>query len=403
MAEMKKSRAFMSLLLSILLLISVVGCNRGEIEGTEQILNPDIGLRGGLLIAGKNAEAMKPEIKSAAYLALDDVGKKLYDSAYTALAANENTFKLTGIDLKPYGEAYAYALTLFINEHPEFFWLDGYVEVSTERMSSSNIGNMTVVLGVYSYWSENDIVKAQNELDKAVASIVSQASTLKDDYEKVKFVHDYIIEFNSYDYEAYELGEAIDAQTDALVSSAYGALVSGKIMCAGYAKAFDLLMQELGIESFFVSGVADGGSHAWNLVKIGDGYYHIDLTWDDLDGSPTEVRYDYFCLTDEEIAKTHTADEGTLYPEANATEYNYFVKEKMLLDYYSFAAVNKLARNYDGKGVFAFKCYDTKVLKDAVKELVENNMIFKIEQFENVNSFQYIADETSNILSFYFE
>jgi hypothetical protein len=108
MAKMKKSRAFMSLLLSILLLLPFASCDGGEIEGTEQILNPDIGLRGGLLIAGKNAEAKEPEIKSTAYLALDNAGKKLYDSAYTALTAHENTFKLTGIDLKPYGEAYAY-------------------------------------------------------------------------------------------------------------------------------------------------------------------------------------------------------------------------------------------------------------------------------------------------------
>ena len=40
---------------------------------------------------------------------------------------------------------------------------------------------------------------------------------------------------------------------------------------------------------------------------------------------------------------------------------------------------------------------------DAVEELVQNNMIFKLAGFENVELFQYIADEDTNILSFYIE
>lgn len=393
----------MAWLLLMVALLTLVGCNRGENEIVDEIINPGIGDRGGLQIAGKSAQFKEPERKSIYYLALDSIEKKIYDAAYAALSAKENTFVLSGISLTPYCEVCSYTLTAFINDHPEFFWLNGYIEYSTYRMSNSDIGNLTITLGVYDYWEDKDLEKAESELNVALDSVVAEANAFTDDYQKVKFVHDYIIGFNTYDYEAYGLGDAIDAETDARVSSAYGALVSGKVMCAGYARAFDLVMHKLGYESIFVSGEADGGAHAWNIVLLGEDFYHLDLTWDDLDGDPVEIRYNYFCLTDEEISKTHTFDEGLNYPEATATEYNYFVKEELFLNYYSFAAVTKLAKKYSGEGLFAFKCYDSKVMADAVEALVENNMIFKLNGFDNVESFQYIADEDTCILTFYID
>lgn len=398
----KISRAGIAWLLTVFVLISFVGCSFEDIEGVTSVL-PQLGdgVLSGLRIGGKNVEITEPERKSAYYLSLDEVEKRLYDAAYTTLSANENSFKLIGIDIGSFDAAYNATLSQFINENPEFFWLNGYVEYETIRMSDRDTGNITITFGVYDYWKEHDLSKAKAELQGALDAVILEASTLEDDYQKAKFVHDYLIEFNSYDYDAFEKGDALDAEADARVSSAYGALVMGEVMCAGYARAFDLVMHELGIESIYVSGTADGGSHAWNLVSLGGNYYHVDLTWDDLDGDPAEIRYNYFGLTDEEISVTHTISDEHEYPEATAAEYNYFVKEGMVLDYYSFYAVTDLAEKYDGSGVFAFKCHDAKVMADAVGELVDNNMIFKLTGFENVDSFQYMADEDGNILAFY--
>jgi hypothetical protein len=404
MLNSKKIRAIVAWLLAISIPLSFAGCGFIEIDlpvgETPQI---DGGVLNGLRIAGKNAEFKEPERKSSYYLSLNEVEKKIYDAAYTTLCAEETTFKLIGVDISSFAAAYGSTLTHFINDHPEFFWLNGYVEYETVRMSDSDSGNVTITLGIHDYWKDHDLAKAKSELQSALDAVVLEANAFEDDYQKVKFVHDYIIKFNSYDYDAYEKGDAIDAETDAIVSSAYGALVSGNVMCAGYARAFDLVLHKLGYESIFVSGEADGGSHAWNLICLGGDYYHVDLTWDDLDGDLAEVRYNYFCLPDEEISKTHIAAVEYSYPEANGIEYNYFVKEELLLDYYSFAAVTKLAKKYDGEGVFAFKCYDSKVMADAVEGLIENNMIFKLSEFENVSSFQYITDEDCNILTFYID
>ena len=56
-------------------------------------------------------------------------------------------------------------------------------------------------------------------------------------------------------------------------------------------------MQNLGIPCYYCRGVA-GEPHAWNIIKLYDGYYNVDVTWDD---SESGERYAYFNLSDAEI------------------------------------------------------------------------------------------------------
>ena len=56
--------------------------------------------------------------------------------------------------------------------------------------------------------------------------------------------------------------------------------------------------------SFYCTGYA-GTDHAWNIVGLDDGYYNVDVTWDDTEGG----QYDYFNKTDEVYADTHVRRE----------------------------------------------------------------------------------------------
>ena len=123
--------------------------------------------------------------------------------------------------------------------------------------------------------------------------------------EKVLALHDWLVHNAVYDrtYSSY---------------SANGVLVNGTGVCQSYAEATVLLLNAAGIECRLLSGSADNGSgngaegHAWNLVKLGDHWYHLDCTWDD----PTNLRegeavfsgmerYSYFLISDEEIGRNH--------------------------------------------------------------------------------------------------
>ncbi|MBR3894592.1 MAG: hypothetical protein IKJ35_05535 [Clostridia bacterium] len=68
--------------------------------------------------------------------------------------------------------------------------------------------------------------------------------------------------------------------------NAASALYFGRAQCTGYAKAFKLMMDHLGIPCILVSGSAmarEGdpssmGPHAWNLVELDGACYHLDTT-----------------------------------------------------------------------------------------------------------------------------
>lgn len=55
------------------------------------------------------------------------------------------------------------------------------------------------------------------------------------------------------------------------------------------------------------TGVADGGAHAWNIIKLGENFYNVDVLWDDTVGESYNTKcYVYFNLPDSEFSKDHT-------------------------------------------------------------------------------------------------
>ena len=66
-------------------------------------------------------------------------------------------------------------------------------------------------------------------------------------------------------------------------------------VCESYTEVFSLLLNFLEIENIRVTGLGNGGGHAWNLVRLDDGnWYWFDPTW----GDTTQDYYKYFCALD---------------------------------------------------------------------------------------------------------
>ena len=171
----------------------------------------------------------------------------------------------------------------------------------------------------YKYDRETSLDHLQQVRRKAEQIINAVIIPGMSDFEKILGLHDYIVENASYDTAIHLVGEVPPES-----HSAYGVLIRGTGVCESYAKALKLLLNRLNIESILVSGIADGEAHAWNMVKIGGDYYHLDATWNDpvmKDGTDV-LRHDYFNITDAEISATHTWDRHA-YPACTATTYNY--------------------------------------------------------------------------------
>ena len=191
------------------------------------------------------------------------------------------------------------AFEAVIGDHPEMFWLEtGY--------SSKYLANGQCVEIDLKYNSTaDDLESAKQRFDAAAQNLITGADSLDSNYEKEKYVHDALASAVTYDL------------TADMNQSAYSALVNGKSVCAGYARAYQYLLQQLGIPCYYCTGYS-GGDHAWNIVKLDDGYYNVDVTWDDA----AAIRYDYFNKTDADFASTHVRQNLSVYlPACNGTAY----------------------------------------------------------------------------------
>ena len=134
-------------------------------------------------------------------------------------------------------------------------------------------------------------------VDSKVTSIIKSLNLSKaTDYEKVKAIHDYIVNLASYDM-TYQS------------STAYDILINKTSVCEGYALSAYRLFTDAGLETRIITGDGDGERHAWNIVKVNGKWYNIDLTWDDpVSTSGKQVlRYTYFLKNDKDF-KLHVRD-----------------------------------------------------------------------------------------------
>lgn len=90
---------------------------------------------------------------------------------------------------------------------------------------------------------------------------------------------------------------------------AYEALKYRKGDCFVYYALYSVMLDEIGVENIKVARVGGNSNHWWNLVNLGDGWYHCD-------SSPRTLGDSYKCFmqTDEQIA-AYTADYTVRYPD----------------------------------------------------------------------------------------
>lgn len=161
------------------------------------------------------------------------------------------------------------------------------------------------------------------------------------DVEKVKAVHDYIVQNTVYDSDNVKKNTIPDYDFQA-----EGVLFHGKAVCQGYAYAFQLFMKQLNIPSKLVTGIdlKTGVGHAWNMVSLGGKWYHVDTTWDDpVPDQKGKVQYHYFLITDKILSADHSWDKNK-FPSCSSEKYLYYVYQNDIIesvDQYREAFMNK--------------------------------------------------------------
>lgn len=148
---------------------------------------------------------------------------------------------------------------------------------------------------------KKEVQAFEDDSDLIVAAMPKDFST----YDKYRYLAAVVSLITNYDY------TLVGGKSAA---TAYGAIELGMCICQGYSTGFEYLCRKADLWCTQVSGVSQGVSHAWNLVKLESGTYHVDVTWADADDNklPDAGWQSYFMLTQDEILVDHEIDDGTV-------------------------------------------------------------------------------------------
>ena len=199
-------------------------------------------------------------------------------------------------------QKYQSAIEVLIYENPEIFYLDAtkmFINIEKTTKLTSTKYNVYIDNGSKANYladgfnNKDDVEKYQLKIEKVRDYIVSKVNE-KSDYDKIKMIHDYLRDTIEYD-------STISKNN---IYDIYGALILRECVCEGYAKSFQYLMNEVGIDNVIVLGTGTNSTgktenHAWNYVWLDNSWYAVDVTWDDpiLIGEgkmPEESKYKYF-------------------------------------------------------------------------------------------------------------
>ena len=147
-----------------------------------------------------------------------------------------------------------------------------------------------------------------SQVEKAIDSVeyikeYALDSAKGEDYSRIKILHDWIIDYDSY------------SSTSSNRGTVYGTFIERQAVCEGYARAFKYLLDNIGINNILVIGTATNSAgntedHMWNYVQLNGSWYAVDCTWDDpiVQGGGTigyEVKHRYFMAGSNTMSKTH--------------------------------------------------------------------------------------------------
>ena len=225
----------------------------------------------------------KGEARQALYKAIDKEVRIFHVN--TALNAQDRT--VASLDFSQLGLTVDEAVSVwktYKDDNPLYYWLSNTVTCTDECLT---------LLTESEYAVGTERGKYNTRIDVKIKEYVTCTSASDSIYRIALAYHDLIID--AVDYARDDDGQP---ETAAWAHNILGVFDGTGAVCEGYARSFQILLNYSGVENLFVTGMAGGESHAWNLVQLDDGnWYWCDLTWDD-GAQKWGIAYNYFCVND---------------------------------------------------------------------------------------------------------
>ncbi len=330
-----------------------------------------------------------------AYSQLAENEKNVYTEILWAIEEFQENVKLSSMD----NDEICRIFQCVLNDHPEIFYVDGYTYT---QYTLGDVLKKITFTGTYSI-SREEIEQRKQQIENYVNRCLAGMPVGADEYTKVKYIYEYLIENTEYD-------EKVEDNQN--ICSVF---LDGKSVCQGYAKATQYLLEKAGLLATLVLGTVENGEgHAWNLVQIDGAWYYVDTTWGDASyqavGGETSypektiptINYDYLCVTTEQLCKTHKIDNVVETPVCTSMDANYYVREGL---YFTQVDEEQLTRIFEngyeqGRAFVTLKCASSDIYKELQEMLITNQAIFRyLECPDGVVS--YTDDEKQYSMSFW--
>lgn len=327
-----------------------------------------------------------PENKHYAYSMTNADEQQAYDILLEAVLNFDKTISLSGSNLSY--KTFFHVFDYITNDYPEIFW------VSNIRYTA--VDGIGTLIPLYSS-SKSQIVHNIIKINAELEPLFRETDGLTD-YEKVIRSFEYLASNISYNNRAFNPYDIC------------GPFIEHQAVCAGYAKAFQYLMNEYGIECIYVYGYSgenaqkDEDLHAWNYVKLGNDYYSMDVTWCDLENEQCPYNH-WYCLVDASVIEIdHASVMPYSVPACTGTEYNYYIHESYELTEYNDQTLSEFFRKSyeEGKNYVDIRCSD-KTVYDQV--LSDNSKAWNWSESipQKLTEISYYYDDNLLTITYYYK
>ncbi len=344
-------------------------------------------------LAAVQETLVSQETGNYAYEQLDENAKLIYSEILSILKEHGKEVQVSTVDTELIDKAFKCVML----DHPEIFYITGY---SITKYTRGNAVEKITLSGTYTMDAEQEKQK-QLAIDTYADACLAGMPEGADEYEKVKYIYEYLIQNTEYDLNAPENQNILSV------------FLEGKSVCQGYAKATQYLLYKAGVFCTLVEGSVKGReAHVWNLVRVNGSYYYVDTTWGDASynltsdgGTPSvqvpEINYDYLCVPETMLAGTHVISETVPLPQCISMQDNYYVREGIYFERVDEMQLNEAFANaYSQKQAsVTLKCSNESIYTALYQYLIWEEKIF--DYLQNDESVSYVEMNDQLSLLFY--
>jgi len=296
------------------------------------------------------------------YQLLNKKQKQLYQTIYNIAYTRTQNIYIEEKDIKAASEI----VNAVLKDHPELFYI--------KEWSMNTKGFFKFEYSM----KEKEIIKNQKRIKKIIKQVKKDTQKLTN-YQKIKYVYDYVITQCKYNEQAKYNQEIISV------------LINHQSVCSGYAKTLQYLLNQLGLKATFLVTEATVDEkttkHAINMIKYDNDYYYIDATWGDLVLNGEEIINNNYLMFDSQTTEQIYGLEDH-YEITKTGEHTYFKEKGLYFDLYQLDVLKAKINKNQNECYFQFS---NEVYNDAKERLTQKGDSYRL--IEGADRIQYIAND----------